>query len=706
MPVADTAEGVIRLTVYDYGVQPPAPVAERLVFRRPVRKLSIQPLQDAGRHKPGDSVELGFSVKDERGQPLLAALGASVVDEAALSLARDRSASLTTHFWLIGQIDDVRGLEDANFCLGEGSQAEQALDLLLGTQGWRRFVSLPADQLAQMPVATRMGGHYFSDQVPANAVAVAEPTAPAVLADNAAEAAQAVRNGLASLQAAYGQTVQRVGRVLIVGSLILAVMLVLLAVMRRLPATTVWLPALGTSAMCLVLGSVWLVTQSQPTQEFAKLPASGRVVVEGKQIAAADEIAAAPRPDSADTDSVAELAKADGAASDRSDPVGNRKSKDASLAAEKPLAAGALPSEDAAGGEGMPTDKFKRLQPAKEAEMREDLDSAGFGLQKKGEQGEADRLLSRERKMTDPAGQVDELQQDMPAAAQSRVEQRDMAQTVHPDASRARGSEFGRTAGSAGSPGEPARRSKGAHPAAPRPAVRKAGIQCSSRRFRPSLSRRRLPRAAASAPVQLMPMAAPAPAPVADTAPATPASGKPQPEAASSDLLAETEAKQPAQVQMRFGKKAEAAAGAMPGMAPQLAPDFAAPPAGPAAGMGGAGFGFGGGAAATAPRDSTADQKLGAPGAAETAPAKSLPGLGMRRRLPRPARRNGWRRTAGADRCRFGSGPRAANVPPVRWAKPERNRCLRAICADGDRALGTTPADRCPGPSDDSVYPA
>jgi hypothetical protein len=105
-------------------------------------------------------------------------------------------------------------------------------------------------------------------------------------------------------------------------------------------------------------------------------------------------------------------------------------------------------------------------------------------------------------------------------------------------------------------------------------------------------------------------------------------------------MLAETESKQPAQVQMGFGKKAEAAAGAMPGMPPQVAPDFAAPPAGPAAGMGGAGLGYGGGAAATAGRDSTAGQKLGALGAAETAPAKSLPGLGMARQAP-SARRGG-----------------------------------------------------------------
>jgi alpha-2-macroglobulin-like protein len=195
VPVADTAEGVIRLTVYDYGVQPPMPVAERLVFRRPVRKLAIQPDQDVGRHQPGDSVQLAFSVQNERGRPLSAVLGAAVVDEAALSLVRDRSASLTTHFWLTGQIDDVRGLEDANVYLAEGSQAEQALDLLLGTQGWRRFVRVPADQLAQTPLAAQAGPFDSDDRQSTNAAAVAVSDAPAVLADNAAEAAEVVRRG-------------------------------------------------------------------------------------------------------------------------------------------------------------------------------------------------------------------------------------------------------------------------------------------------------------------------------------------------------------------------------------------------------------------------------------------------------------------------------------------------------------------------------
>lgn len=315
VPVAETAEGVIRLTVYDYSVQPPPPVAERLVYRRPTRKLAIQPAPAQTDYLPGDAVNVAVSVQDERGQPQTAVLGASVVDEAALSLVRDRSASLTTHFWLMGQIDDVRGLEDANFYLSDGSEAEQALDLLLGTQGWRRFTTVPVDQLAQSVVAGQPDQDAFAYQVPADVVAVSEPTAPTVLADNAEEVSRILSSGLDSLRVAAAPTVQRVGRVLIVGSLILATVLALLAAMRRLPATTVWLPALGTSAMCLVLGCVWLVTHSEPSPEFAKVAWDESVAEQ--QLAQADKrLAAASQPETAVSSELAtsegELATSEG----------------------------------------------------------------------------------------------------------------------------------------------------------------------------------------------------------------------------------------------------------------------------------------------------------------------------------------------------------------------------------------------------------
>nr|MCU0981135.1 MG2 domain-containing protein [Pirellulaceae bacterium] len=534
VPVADTAEGVIRLTAYDYGVQPPMPVAERLVFRRPVRKLAIQADQAVGPHQPGDSVQWTFSVRNERGRPLSAVLGASVVDETALSLVRDRSASLTTHFWLTGQIDDVRGLEDANLYLAEGAQAEQALDLLLGTQGWRRFVRVPADQLAQTSAAGQERDSYVAALDSTTAAAVAVSDAPAVLADNAAEAAEMVRGGLAALQTGYEQTVRRVGRVLIVGSLILAVMLGLLAVMRRLPATTVWMPALGTSAMCLVLGAVWFVTESRPTQRIAKVsvapPASA------VPVAQADQRTPLSRLQAATPASKPESGKADTEASNRWYLVENVAGKDGSQAGSGPTATEAAPAADDA---GMPADKFKALPPVEEAEERKDSDSSRFGLQDKPRFDEAEGLPSRKGSLADRVAPMENLQQDMPED-ESRAQSLDAPRSLTRDAGPTRGALAGRAAGVAGGPGEPSRRLKGAPPAAPVPADMDA-VQAPAE-----------PAGAVQAPFAAPAAGQPAPA----AAPMLPAASEPeQPQAALVEVLAASPAKESMPSQLRLEKK-------------------------------------------------------------------------------------------------------------------------------------------------------
>ncbi|NLF73385.1 MAG: hypothetical protein GX575_30475 [Candidatus Anammoximicrobium sp.] len=374
VPVAPTAEGLIRLTVYDYSAQPPTPVAERLVYRRPARRLSLRPSRLHAKYSPGDAVNLAISVGDERRQPQSAVLGAAVVDEAALSLVRDRSASLTTHFWLTGQIDDVRGLEDANFYLRDGSEAEQALDLLLGTQGWRRFTTAPSGPLAQMAVVGQTDREPFASQVPAGVGAGSEPTAPTVLADNAQEVSRIVSSGLALLETASAQTVRRVSGVLIVGSLILAIMLGLLAAMRHLPATTVWLPALGTSAMCLVLGCVSLVTQGQPAPELAQV-ALDESVAERQVAQAGKRLATASMPESALSSATAKPEEKESLES--LDLVVKAKGVDRKQAAQGAVAGRVMPAADKGAA---PADESALPRLAEKANKLQDSDTDRYGM--------------------------------------------------------------------------------------------------------------------------------------------------------------------------------------------------------------------------------------------------------------------------------------------------------------------------------------
>jgi len=147
IPLADDVDGVVRITVLDASTLPATPLLERLVFRRPAKQLRIEVLGDESQRQrsPGESVRLNFQVRDENGQPAPAVLGVAVVDDAALSLDGVERPTMSTHFWLTSEVKSPEDLEHANFYLSDAPDAEQAIDLLLGTQGWRRFASGPTN---------------------------------------------------------------------------------------------------------------------------------------------------------------------------------------------------------------------------------------------------------------------------------------------------------------------------------------------------------------------------------------------------------------------------------------------------------------------------------------------------------------------------------------------------------------------------------
>lgn len=148
LPLRPETGGVVRVTILDPLAKPARPLVERLVYRRPLQRLQVEVLNAAASatYSPGDSVHLDLQVRDETGSPASAILGVAVVDEAVWSLDQQDRPSMATQFLLLSEIESPKDLEHADFYLGEGEEAERALDLLLGTQGWRRFVDWKADE--------------------------------------------------------------------------------------------------------------------------------------------------------------------------------------------------------------------------------------------------------------------------------------------------------------------------------------------------------------------------------------------------------------------------------------------------------------------------------------------------------------------------------------------------------------------------------
>ena len=130
------ADGVLRATVWNAAGKP---LAERLVFRQPAHVVQVQIVSDAKQYIPGSPAKVTVKTSDETGKPISAVVGITVTDESVLEMIdkREQAPRLPVMVLLEGE---VKELADAHVYLDPANdRAPTAVDLLLGTQGWRRF---------------------------------------------------------------------------------------------------------------------------------------------------------------------------------------------------------------------------------------------------------------------------------------------------------------------------------------------------------------------------------------------------------------------------------------------------------------------------------------------------------------------------------------------------------------------------------------
>jgi anti-sigma factor RsiW len=161
------AGGVCRITVFEElptgrAQRELRPVAERLVYRHPRERADVAIASDRHRYVPGQKANLALWVTDEKEKLTPAILMVAVVDKSVLTLADMKTdRGMPAQLMLTSEIRRGEDLEYADFLIGQNPRAPQALDLLLGTRGWRRFTEQAADkvvpeQLRQQDEASRL----------------------------------------------------------------------------------------------------------------------------------------------------------------------------------------------------------------------------------------------------------------------------------------------------------------------------------------------------------------------------------------------------------------------------------------------------------------------------------------------------------------------------------------------------------------------
>ncbi len=129
----DASEGTNYLTLFD---DQKRAIAERLIFRQPGKKLSIQGKPDSSHYGVRRKVNIDLFTSDEKAKNQAANLSVAVYRDD--SLKNSDEAHLAGYLWLRSVLKGE--IESPDYYLeNNGQESKEALDNLLLAQGWTQF---------------------------------------------------------------------------------------------------------------------------------------------------------------------------------------------------------------------------------------------------------------------------------------------------------------------------------------------------------------------------------------------------------------------------------------------------------------------------------------------------------------------------------------------------------------------------------------
>jgi alpha-2-macroglobulin-like protein len=131
------SSGTLIATLWDAGG---LPLAERLVFIHPKENVDLKVSVITKNPSPGDEVEVEITALNAQGEPIEAVVGLTVTDLRTQEMIenREQAPRLPEMVFLENEVHDLNDTQA--YLRGKTEETNQNLDLLLGVQGWRRFL--------------------------------------------------------------------------------------------------------------------------------------------------------------------------------------------------------------------------------------------------------------------------------------------------------------------------------------------------------------------------------------------------------------------------------------------------------------------------------------------------------------------------------------------------------------------------------------
>ncbi len=274
--LAPTVWGPLRLSLYDYSQTPPVLLAERLLFRMPAYRVQAEVSVPGQPLRPKDSVQLRLSTKDERAAPISALSGLSVVEERLLGSLD--GLSTISPFGFLDQIWEIpEDLQPVAYWLSENSQAQVALDLLLGTWGGS-VGSVQTDEPSQPSEAEKPGQSLGPETTPPGTLTPED--APPLVLDNLHRIRATYQEAMEVFQKDRTQALNAITLSSLLGGAALLLFVTLATLLRVSGGIRIWAPALIGAGLCVGIGLVLahpglLGAGGQYAAPFVEYPPSG-----------------------------------------------------------------------------------------------------------------------------------------------------------------------------------------------------------------------------------------------------------------------------------------------------------------------------------------------------------------------------------------------------------------------------------------------
>jgi hypothetical protein len=156
-------DGVSNFTIFNSAG---TPVCERLYFKRPADQLTLDASTSANTYQSRDKVSLSLSSKMQTGKQVSADF--SVAIRRLDSLEMNKQVDILSYMWLGSELKGA--IESPDYYFSQNNvETNTALDLLMLTQGWRRFkLAASGDApIASIKNLPELNGHLIAGRVTA-----------------------------------------------------------------------------------------------------------------------------------------------------------------------------------------------------------------------------------------------------------------------------------------------------------------------------------------------------------------------------------------------------------------------------------------------------------------------------------------------------------------------------------------------------------